>query len=228
MVDFRGVTVAKGTDIWIKADTFGWKRYPLQQVCNMIFFFQFALKNLISLLHLATQIGECRFLWRYPSLCEGMRRNSANNMTYIPNEGVDMHRDAGPGASSGSHCNTMDIIITWGDFKLLWVSSCTKPQTTATATSEANKQTQHDIWYFSGSDKATYSFSVTHLKILPLHTLKCIPPYAYTVPMSTTHILGLVMLTHFWPVIVRCCSFGTHFQLIITSPNLNKNIKFEL
>lgn len=42
-----------------------------------------------------------------------MRYKSAKNMTYIPNEGVDMHGDADPGAFNRSHCNTMDIIITW-------------------------------------------------------------------------------------------------------------------
>lgn len=44
--------------------------------------------------------------------CDGMRYNSAKNMTYIPNEGVDMHGDADPGAFRSSHCNTMDINIT--------------------------------------------------------------------------------------------------------------------
>lgn len=46
------------------------------------------------------------------TLCDGMRYNSAKNMTYIPNEGVDMHGDADPGALNSSHCNTMDINIT--------------------------------------------------------------------------------------------------------------------
>lgn len=46
------------------------------------------------------------------TLCDGMRYNSAKNMTYIPNEGVDMYGDADPGAFSSSNCNTMDIIIT--------------------------------------------------------------------------------------------------------------------
>lgn len=46
------------------------------------------------------------------TLCDGMRYNSAKNMTYIPNEGVDMHGDVDPGAFNSSNCNTMDIIIT--------------------------------------------------------------------------------------------------------------------
>lgn len=46
------------------------------------------------------------------TLCDGMRYKSAKNMTYIPNEGVDMHGDADPGAFKSSDCNTMDIIIT--------------------------------------------------------------------------------------------------------------------
>lgn len=46
------------------------------------------------------------------SLCDGMRYNSAKNMTYIPNEGVDMHGDADPGAFNSSNGNTMFIIIT--------------------------------------------------------------------------------------------------------------------
>lgn len=46
------------------------------------------------------------------TLCDGMKFNSAKNMTYIPNEGVDMHGDADPGAFNSSDCNTMDIIIT--------------------------------------------------------------------------------------------------------------------
>lgn len=45
------------------------------------------------------------------TLCDGMRYNSAKNMTYIPNEGVDMHRDADPGASKSSNSNNMDIVI---------------------------------------------------------------------------------------------------------------------
>lgn len=46
------------------------------------------------------------------TLCDGIRYNSAENMTYIPNEGVDMYGDADPGAFNRSNCNTMDIIIT--------------------------------------------------------------------------------------------------------------------
>lgn len=46
------------------------------------------------------------------TVCDGMRYISAKNMTYIPNEGVDMHGDADPGAFNSSDCNTMDIIIT--------------------------------------------------------------------------------------------------------------------
>lgn len=47
-------------------------------------------------------------------------------MTYIPNEGVDMHGDADPGAFNSSNCNTMDIIITW-DFDFFRGSSCPDP-----------------------------------------------------------------------------------------------------
>lgn len=57
------------------------------------------------------------------ALCDGMRYNSAKNMTYIPNEGVDMHGDADPRASNSSNCNTMDIIITW-DFDFFRGSCC--------------------------------------------------------------------------------------------------------
>lgn len=46
------------------------------------------------------------------TVCNGMRYITAKNMTYIPNEGVDMHVDADPRAFSSSDCNTMDIIIT--------------------------------------------------------------------------------------------------------------------
>lgn len=53
------------------------------------------------------------------TLCDGMRYICAKNMTYIPNEGVDMHVDADPEAFSSSSCNTMDIIIT-RDFEFLW------------------------------------------------------------------------------------------------------------
>lgn len=45
-------------------------------------------------------------------LSDGMRYNSAKNMTYIPNEGVDMYGDTDPWALKGSNCNTMDIMIT--------------------------------------------------------------------------------------------------------------------
>lgn len=54
---------------------------------------------------------DCNFLWCNTSLCDGIRYNSAKNMTYIPNERVDMHGDVNPGAFS-SNCNTMDIITT--------------------------------------------------------------------------------------------------------------------
>lgn len=60
------------------------------------------------------------------TLCDGIRYNSAENMTYIPNEGVDMYGDADPGAFNRSNCNTMDIIITW-DFEFFRGSSCKDP-----------------------------------------------------------------------------------------------------
>lgn len=97
-------------------------------MCNFISFFPSFCKK--RKLQKKTICGAFMYkLWGqcYTSLWDRMRHNSANNMTYIPNEGVDMHRDADPGASSVSYCNTMDIIITsGGDFKLLWVSSCSK------------------------------------------------------------------------------------------------------
>lgn len=63
-------------------------------------------------------------------------------MTYIPNEGVDMHRDADPGALNVSYCNTMDIIITSGGTSSCFESRlAVKPQIISTATSEGNKQT---------------------------------------------------------------------------------------
>lgn len=39
--------------------------------------------------------------------------NSAKNMTYISQEGVDMDGDMDRGALSSSHCNTVDIISTF-------------------------------------------------------------------------------------------------------------------
>lgn len=57
------------------------------------------------------------------TVCDGMRYNSAKNMTYIPNQGVDMHGDADPGAFNSSDCNTMDIIMT-RDCEFFRGSSC--------------------------------------------------------------------------------------------------------
>lgn len=48
----------------------------------------------------------CTFLWCNTSLCDGMKYNSAKNMTYIPNEGVDM----GIGIVGRS---TVQIAILW-------------------------------------------------------------------------------------------------------------------
>lgn len=39
--------------------------------------------------------------------------NSAKNMTYISQEGVDMDGDMDRGALSSSNCNTVDIISTF-------------------------------------------------------------------------------------------------------------------
>lgn len=42
-----------------------------------------------------------------------MMHNSAKNMTYISQEGVDMDGDMDRGALSSSNCNTVDIISTF-------------------------------------------------------------------------------------------------------------------
>lgn len=56
---------------------------------------------------------QCSFLSSNTSLSEGMMHNSAKNMTYISQEGVDMDGDMDRGALSSSNCNTVDIISTF-------------------------------------------------------------------------------------------------------------------
>lgn len=64
------------------------------------------------------------------------------NMSYIPNEGVDMHGDADPGAFKSSNCNTMDIIITLRLFLQIQIDIIAK--------STAKKQTGAFWVFFKG------------------------------------------------------------------------------